>query len=282
MATGLITTTHIIKNQSKKEHKKLQDHSIFRMICRTGTGARDVDFRIRKQNKVDLKSRQCETRIKLSLKIYHSKKCNWIPAKPCLFQNSIRTLNKYSSMETIVQPKWYAVYTRPRWEKKVAEIMTDKKIENYCPLNKVVRQWSDRKKIVCEPLFTSYVFVRTTEKQLYEARKISGIINVVYWLSKPAVIRDEEIECIKNFLSDYKNVKLEKCSVNINDTVRVTKGPLMEYEGNVIAVKSATIKISLPSLGYMMIAEVEKANVEVVKSNSSVKEHTSLKGETSI
>jgi len=61
--------------------------------------------------------------------------------------------------------------------------------------------------------------------------------------------------------------------VNINDTVRVTKGPLMEYEGNVIAVKSTSVKISLPSLGYMMIAEVEKANVEVVKSNSSVKQH---------
>jgi len=183
------------------------------------------------------------------IKLITIRKCNWIPAKPFLFQNSIRTLNKYPSMETIVQPKWYAVYTRPRWEKKVAELMTDKKIENYCPLNKVVRQWSDRKKIVHEPLFTSYVFVRTMEKQLYEACKISGVINVVYWLSKPAVIRDEEIECIKNFLSDHKNVKLEKCSVNINDTVRVTKGPLMEYEGNVIAVKSTSVKISLPSLG---------------------------------
>jgi hypothetical protein len=53
------------------------------------------------------------------------------------------------------ETKWYAVYTRPRWEKKVAEILTDKKIENYCPLNKVVRQWSDRKKIVHEPLFTT-------------------------------------------------------------------------------------------------------------------------------
>jgi len=64
--------------------------------------------------------------------------------------------------------------------------------------------------------------------------------------------------------------------VNINDTVRVTKGPLMEYEGNVIAIKSATIKISLPSLGYMMIAEVEKANVEVVRSDASAKEYVNL------
>jgi|SRR5690242_10596425 len=173
-------------------------------------------------------------------------------------------------METnLIESKWYAVYTRPRWEKKVAEILTGKEIENYCPLNKVVRQWSDRKKIVLEPLFTSYVFVRTNEKLLFEICKVNGVINVVYWLKKPAVIREEEIDCIKNFLSEYKNVKLEKCSVNINDTVRITNGPLMEYEGNVIAVKSATVKISLPSLGYMMTAEVEKTNIEVIKSDAA-------------
>jgi transcription antitermination factor NusG len=173
-------------------------------------------------------------------------------------------------METrSIEQKWYAVYTRPRWEKKVAEILTNKKIENYCPLNKVVRQWSDRKKIVLEPLFTSYVFVRTTEKLLFEICKISGVVNLVYWLKKPAVIRNEEIDCIKNFLIDHKNVKLEKCSVNIHDTVRILNGPLMEYEGNVIAVKNATVKISLPSLGYMMIAEVEKTNVKVINSDAA-------------
>jgi transcription antitermination factor NusG len=157
------------------------------------------------------------------------------------------------------ETKWYAVYTKARWEKKIAEILTHKKIENYCPLNKVVHQWSDRKKIVLEPLFTSYV-----EKMHSEIRKLSGVINFVYWLSKPAIIRNEEIDCIKNFLSDYNNVRLEKTRVSINDTVRVIKGPLMEYEGNVIAVKSKTVKIALPTLGYMMIAEVDKTSIKLV------------------
>ena len=72
--------------------------------------------------------------------------------------------------------------------KKVAKILSAKKIENYCPLNKVVRQWSDRKKVVLEPLFTSYVFVRTIEKQHSEIRNVHGIVNFVYWLSKPPII----------------------------------------------------------------------------------------------
>jgi transcription antitermination factor NusG len=171
-------------------------------------------------------------------------------------------------MET-TERKWYAVYTRPRWEKKVAEFLSRKKIENYCPLNKVLRQWSDRKKIVLEPLFTSYVFVKATGKEHSEIRKIDGIINFVYWLSKPAILRNEEIECIKDFLNDHTNVHLEKTPVNINDTVRITKGALMEYEGRVIGIKSSTVKIVLPSLGYMMVAEVEKTNIKVISDNGN-------------
>jgi transcription antitermination factor NusG len=160
--------------------------------------------------------------------------------------------------------KWFAVYTRPRWEKKVAEILTRKKIENYCPINKVIRQWSDRKKIIHEPLFTSYVFVRISETELTPLKQIQGIINFVYWLGKPAVIRNSEIEIIQTFLSDHVNIKLEKTPINVNDKVRVVSGPLMELEGQVLSVNNRTVKVALPSLGYLMFAEVEAANVKVV------------------
>ena len=122
--------------------------------------------------------------------------------------------------------KWFAVYTRPRWEKKVAEILTRRKIENYCPINKVVRQWSDRKKVIHEPLFTSYVFVRVSESDITSLKQSNGVINVVHWLGKPAVIRDSEIEAIRKFLSEHLNIKLEQMPVNVNDKVRVLSGPL--------------------------------------------------------
>ena len=97
---------------------------------------------------------------------------------------------------------WYAVYTKPRWEKKVAETLTNQKIHNYCPLNRVLRQWSDRKKFVYEPLFTSYVFVRVAERQLARLNQLDGILQVVYWLGKPAIIKEEEIEVIRQFLHE--------------------------------------------------------------------------------
>jgi transcription antitermination factor NusG len=175
-----------------------------------------------------------------------------------------------------MEAKWYAVYTKPRWEKKVTESLAKIKFESYCPLNTVVRQWSDRKKKVSEPLFTSYVFVKATEEQHSELKQVNGIINLVYWLNKPAVIRDREIEAIKEFLDEYKNVRLEKTKVNVNDMVRVIRGPLNDYEGNVISIKSTTVKIVLPSLGYLMIAEVEKASVELISTKNILRPGRSI------
>ena len=164
----------------------------------------------------------------------------------------------------IENKKWFALYARPRCEKKVAEILTRKKIENYCPLNKVIRQWSDRKKIVHEPLFKSYVFVRVSQFEITSLRQVHGVVNIVYWLGKPAIIRDSEIELIKRFLSDNINVKLEKTPINIEDRVQILSGPLMELEGKVITLKPRTVKIMLPSLGYLMYAEVNMENVRVI------------------
>jgi transcription antitermination factor NusG len=160
--------------------------------------------------------------------------------------------------------RWYAVYTRPRWEKKVSELIGKKNVETYCPLNRVVRQWSDRKKLIFEPLFTSYVFVQCTEKEHVLIRQTPGVINLVYWLKKPAIIRDVEIEMIQRFLNEHQNVKLEKAAVNVNDIVRIVSGALMDEEGQVFEVRNKTVKVVLPSLGYAMTAELELASVRVI------------------
>lgn len=160
--------------------------------------------------------------------------------------------------------RWYAVYTKPRWEKKVAEILTIKSIENYCPLNRVEHQWSDRKKVVHIPLFTSYVFIRIADKQLSVLKTIDGIISIVTWLGKPAIIKDEEIDTIKQFLSSHSNVQVEKNHVNVNDKIKITKGSLIDQEGTIVAIKNNCIIVSLPSLGYVMYVEVDRSDIEKV------------------
>jgi transcription antitermination factor NusG len=164
----------------------------------------------------------------------------------------------------LAKPNWYAIYTRPRWEKKVVRQLEEEGIEHYCPLVKVERQWSDRRKIILEPLFSGYVFVRVNERDTAPVRKLDGCINFVYWLSKPAIIRGEEIEAIRQFLLDNERVQVEKTRVNLDDRVKIINGPFIEREGNVVGIKSRTVKVMLPSLGFALVAEVDKQHVQLV------------------
>jgi hypothetical protein len=88
------------------------------------------------------------------------------------------------------------------------------------------------------------------------------VINFVYWLSKPAVISDSEIEIIKRVLNRHRNIKLENSSY----------GPIVGHEGQIFSIKDKTIKIILPSLGYLMIAEEETADEEVPVRNFADKD----------
>ena len=159
---------------------------------------------------------------------------------------------------------WYAVYTRPKWEKKVSELLSRKRIENYCPLSKSIKQWSDRKKTIFEPLFTSYVFVHVNDTEHLPVKQTDGILNFVYWLGKPAVIKNDEIDTIKNFLSENQHIRLEKIDVNIDDKVKIIDGPFKLWEGNVTEIRPKSVKVLLPSLGYALVAEIPKSRIEVI------------------
>ncbi|MBL0358096.1 MAG: UpxY family transcription antiterminator [Chitinophagaceae bacterium] len=95
---------------------------------------------------------------------------------------------------------WYAVYTKPQSEKKVAALLTKKKIENLCPLNRITNGYGFRRKMASEPLFPTFVFVYITEAEMHEVRKTSDVINFVYWLGKPAIIKKPKLKMQLIFL----------------------------------------------------------------------------------
>jgi len=163
--------------------------------------------------------------------------------------------------------RWLAVYIRPKYERKIIQKLNDKQVEHYCPFTKVVRQWSDRKKVIEVPLFSCYIFVKITDKEMLKVREIDGVINFVYWLQKPAVIKDEEINIIKMFLREYDDVSIEKKHFSKNDTVRITGGPLLFQEGVVKEVFNRTVVVDLPSLGYQMMARIQKQDLEIINKN---------------
>ena len=157
--------------------------------------------------------------------------------------------------------KWLAIYSRPRWEKKVNQLLLEKGFESYCPLNKVRRKWSDRVKVVEEPLFKSYVFVKVSEEDRTAVRMTSGVINFVYWEGKPAVIKEKEINTIKRFLNEHENVEVQPINLQVRQRVKITTGPLMDQEGEVLSLQRKVVKVAIDSLGYMLVAYIDRTKL---------------------
>ena len=161
--------------------------------------------------------------------------------------------------------QWYAIYTKPRWEKKVHALLVEKGMEVYCPLNKVHRKWSDRIKIVEEPLFKSYVFVRVNEEEKTPVRTVSGVVNFVYWQGKPAVIKDKEILTIRKFLNEYEDVEVRQLDIAPDATVVVKQGVLMGKKGTVKRVLHKKVEVLIESIGFTLTAYIDKSKIVVIE-----------------
>jgi transcription antitermination factor NusG len=160
---------------------------------------------------------------------------------------------------------WYVLYTKPRWERRILGRLEDIGLEGYCPLNRVERKWSDRRKIIFEPLFRNYVFVRLNPEEFIKPLEISGVFRYVCRLKKPAPVRDSEIEAIRRFLSEHRSVKLEKINVGVNDTIEILYGPFMEKKGTVTQVNENYVKVMIRSLGYSLVATVSRSGIRKIE-----------------
>lgn len=155
------------------------------------------------------------------------------------------------------EKKWYAVYTKPRWEKKIDSVLIRKGIESWCPLQKIERQWSDRKKVVEDPLFKSYVFVRIDDTERSKVLMTDGVLNFVHYLRKPAVIKNEEVENIKRYLAekDASIYIISQEGFREDTKIKVNHGVFMGNEGTVLRGGRKKVYVKLESLGQIMVVE---------------------------
>ena len=152
---------------------------------------------------------------------------------------------------------WYVVYTKPKWEKKVAEQLTKSGIECYCPLIIQERQWSDRKKKVEVPLFNSYVFVRLAENDRNSVFQSSGVVRYLFWLGKPAIVRAEEINVIKKWLNTSDAIDLMVDTYKIGDAIQVESGPFTAQKAVVQEINKTHYVLYLESLGCVLKMKIK-------------------------
>lgn len=131
--------------------------------------------------------------------------------------------------------QWFAIVTRSRAEKKVHEKLAVY-WETYLPLQQQWRQWSDRKKKVETPLIPSFVFVKTTEKELINILKVDGVVRVLCFLRKPAIVREDEIATLKLLIENSANTQVIS-SINLEEgeQVEIVKGPLAGLKATFIS-----------------------------------------------
>ena len=132
------------------------------------------------------------------------------------------------------EKKWYALYTRSRWEKKIHEALLEKGIESYLPLQKILKQWSDRKKWVEEPLLRSYVFVRIYRKDYMEPLKTTGVVTYVKTAGEMSPVQDREIEILQIISGSGEQVEVTTEDFKKGDPVEVISGKMKGLYGTLV------------------------------------------------
>ena len=147
--------------------------------------------------------------------------------------------------------KWYVLYTKPNFEIKVADGINAHGINAYCPTFTQIKQYSDRKKKVQKPLLPSYVLVQLSEQDRPKVFNIPGVVRYLFWLGKPAVVREKEIELLRNNLKGvFDDAKISKLSIGKEFTI--PSGPLKGQTGRVLDVLKNKLRLELPSLGLFV------------------------------
>jgi transcriptional antiterminator RfaH len=156
--------------------------------------------------------------------------------------------------------KWYPVYTHARAEKKAYATLTAKGIEAYLPLQRRLKQWSDRKKWVEEPLIKSYVFVNIADNAQAEVLMTKGIARFIYFSGEVTSMPDKQIEELKLLMASSLELEVTEENLQPGEKIKIKAGPLKGLTGEMIAYRSQKqLLLRLESLGCSIIVNVAAA-----------------------
>ena len=159
---------------------------------------------------------------------------------------------------------WYVLYTKPKNEKKVAERLTAAGYNVYCPLHKVKRQWSDRVKIIEEPLFKGYLFIQVEDHKRDQVFSFPGTVRYLFWLRRPAVVRDAEIKTIQKWLGEYAHEDIDISDILPGDYVRITSGPFTGEQAVLLDKTNKKAIVQLKELGIQLSLSLTNSGLSVL------------------
>ena len=159
-----------------------------------------------------------------------------------------------------VAKKWLVFYTKSRAEKAAYKALQKFGFTAYLPMQKILRQWSDRKKKVEVPLFNSYIFVYDLEANIPEILKIPGITWNIRHNGKPAFLREKELATIKRFIESGLTIEIGAIEdLQQGDQVKIMDGPLRGAIGYLSGeYNERKFTIEIESIDQVMKVSVDK------------------------
>jgi transcription antitermination factor NusG len=160
---------------------------------------------------------------------------------------------------------WYVVYIRSRAEKKAKAELQEKNIETYLPLQRRLRQWSDRKKWVEMPLISGYLFVHISRKEYDIVLQSNYVVSYVRFERKAAIIPDNQIDYLKMMLrQDNLEIDITHENFEIGQKIEVISGPLIGLQGKLVKIKGKNkVAVILEQLGYSALVEISTENLRI-------------------
>jgi len=169
------------------------------------------------------------------------------------------------------QKAWYAVYTNSRAEKRVSDRLSELGIETFLPLQKTLRQWSDRKKLIEKPLISSYVFVRIIPREYFVVRKIDGIVKFIMIEGKPVPIPEAQIINLRILCGSDAEVELSTDVYAQGDLVEVTVGSLTGLRGELIRVgRKHKVVIRIIQPGMNLTVDIKTNAIRKLEKNQDI------------
>lgn len=162
--------------------------------------------------------------------------------------------------------EWYAIYTKVNQEKKIRLMLIEQKIECYLPLTKTLRQWSDRKKWIEEPLFRCYLFVKVSYKEFFKVLDIPGVIVYVNFGGKPQKVPEYQLENIRTFVKqEQKEITLTQNMISEGIQAEVCYGPLKGVQGELIEIcGQSRILIRIETMRCCLHANISKDEIRII------------------
>lgn len=168
--------------------------------------------------------------------------------------------------DKINDKKWFAVYVKSRSEKKVFKLLDDIEIESFLPLITRVKQWTDRKKKVEEPLFRSYLFVNISLADYYKVLQVQGVVKFITFEKKPVPVPENQIIAIKKYIDDTDiHEDLNYDDFKEGELVRITSGQMKDLVGRFVKINGKhRVIINIESVGQSLPISISKSKVEPI------------------